>query len=373
MQARSSLFIATFFLVLCTLGAGLAIFNFVVDPLQYYRVATLYRPVFWGGMQRFQNAGVARNYTNDIIVVGSSVTENFLTSFIEKEWGRKATRLSISGSTGHEQFLVLRLALRTGRITDVFWGLDAGAFYGSPTRVRDDQGGAFPHYLYRTNSVPNFEYLLSLGTTRLSLLALKGYGITDLDHYHTWFDKFEFSERATLESWRTLSHGDCEAFQQKFDPDTFVPNGAFYDTMEKSIDENLLSLIAQYPNVTFHLFFPPMARIAYIPARTQMLTALLPLRDAIARKTAGLSNVELFDFQSVDALTDDMSRYKDPIHFDLATSEYIIRAIHRGLHRVSAADLSSAREHLISKANEYDLCSKGRFPNISLNGLSARE
>ena len=45
--------------------AGMTAFNYVVDPFQYYRVATLYRPILWGGMQRYQNAGLARNFAED--------------------------------------------------------------------------------------------------------------------------------------------------------------------------------------------------------------------------------------------------------------------------------------------------------------------
>lgn len=197
---QSRRFLAAFLVVLGLAAAAMATFNYVVDPFQYYRVARLYKPVLWGGMQRYQNAGLAHNFAEDTVVVGSSVTENFLPRDIRALWGKPATKLSISGSTAHEQFLVLRAALRTGRVRNVFWGLDTGAFYAAPAAVRDDQA-PFPWHMYRGGWAPNIEYLLALGTSRLSVAALKGYGETDFDAYHAWYDKFEFGPAVTVKAW----------------------------------------------------------------------------------------------------------------------------------------------------------------------------
>src|SRR4051794_17995598 len=121
-------------------------FNFVVDPLQFHHRAWVTPPVFFYGMQRHEVPGLARNYTQDIAVVGTSVTENFLPSHVMASWGRPAVKLSMSGSTGHEQFLAARLAIGAGA-REILWGVDVDAFYGRTDRVRNDV--VFPHYLYR--------------------------------------------------------------------------------------------------------------------------------------------------------------------------------------------------------------------------------
>jgi hypothetical protein len=281
---------------------------------------------------------------------------------VERRWGQKAVRLSISGSTPHEQFLVLRLALMTGRVNHVLWGVDYGGFYLPPLAVRDDQGGNFPHYLYRTVPLPNLEYLLSLGTTRLSLLALNGYGITDLDGYHVWYDKFEFSERAVLQSWRDMYHGTCADFAEKYEPATATPSTAALETMRTSVAANILSLAHGYPEVKFHLFLPPMARVAYIPARNRTLPLLLPFREEIVQRTTELNNTDVFDFQSVPELADDLTIYKDPIHFDLATSQTIIRAIWGGENLLDSGNLRAKNAMLIEATNSYDLCRDAHSP-----------
>ena len=94
--------------MLCGVALVAAI-NFIVDPLQYYRRASWYPPHF-SDNQRFQNPGLIRNYDYDTIVLGTSHSENFLASDIARILGRRALKLSISGSSIHEQSLTLRLA-----------------------------------------------------------------------------------------------------------------------------------------------------------------------------------------------------------------------------------------------------------------------
>lgn len=336
------------------LFSGISAFNFIVDPFQYYRVASIYRPILWGGMQRFQNAGLARNFAEDVVVVGSSVTENFLPSDIQKRWGKKATKLSISGSTSHEQFLVLRLALQTGQVKNVLWGLDTGAFYFPPNGVRDDQA-PFPWHMYRVNALPNVEYLFGLGTLRLSVAALLGYGETNFDRYHAWFDQFEYGNRAVLKTW----NGSCAEFEKKF-VDLPPLSKPIRSRLDASVESNLLSLISAHPEVTFHLFLPPVATLIHVPAANRFLPVHLPFRDKIAETVLKHPNVRLHDFQTVDHIVDDLANFKDPLHFDLPTTHYIIDAVRDGRHLITSRDdMAEKNRHLIEMANRYDLCKSG--------------
>lgn len=340
-------------------ATAIATFNYIVDPFQYHRVAKLYRPILWGGMQRYQNAGLARNFAEDTVVVGSSVTENFLPSDILRIWGHAATKLSISGSTAHEQFLVLRAALQSGRVKNVFWGLDTGAFYFAPTAVRDDQA-PFPWHMYRDSPLPNLEYLLALGTTRLSIAALKGYGETNFDAYHAWHDKFEFGPIVTIKAWG----GTCASFKEKYLEGRYPPSAELARRRDQSIQQNLVELIRAYPNVTFHLFLPPLATLIYIPASSRLLPIHLPFRTKLAEAVVELPNARLFDFQADAIISNDLGRFKDPLHFDIATTRQIISAIHKSTHRVhSIKEMEENNRSIVEIANGYNLCSNDVIPN----------
>lgn len=125
--------------------------------------------------------------------------------------------------------------------------------------------------------------------------------------------------------------------------------------------ENLVDLIRAYPNVKFQLFLPPLATLIYIPAATRFLPAHLPFRKKLAEDLLGFPNVALFDFQADRSISDDLARFKDPLHIDLATTREIITAIRDGQHRVrSVADMVANNRTLIDFANAHDLCAGGK-------------
>src|SRR5207244_2667821 len=117
---------------------------YAVDPMQFFRRAA-YAPVF-STNERYQLPGLAKNYDYDTVIAGTSMSQNFYPSYANKVLGARVLKVAISGSSAHEQFLILNVAVRTGKVKRVIWGLDEWAFSGAPDRVRDDLG-MFPHYL----------------------------------------------------------------------------------------------------------------------------------------------------------------------------------------------------------------------------------
>ena len=356
MTGRCTLFLAGFFGAALALLGSVAAVNYVVDPFHYYRGLNPINRVFFPGFERYQNVGLARSFRYDTVILGSSVTENFLPSDVERVWGGRAMKLSISGSTAHEQYLILRQAIRTGQVRRVLWGLDADAFYGGVQRVRDDQA-PFPYFMYRDPPIFNVEYPLSLWTLNLSLRVLKGWGERDLDALDTWYKRFRYGAAVVLKDWS----GNCAQFAQKYRTgETGLPRSEIGE-MHESVRRNLLSLVRANPQIAFDLFFPPMSLLIYVPAASGLLNYSLPLRLFLAREAATAENVRLFDFQTVPALTDDLGRYKDMLHFDLATSRILIAAMHDGTWQVTPQRLAANNVRLIDEVNGYDLC-RGNGP-----------
>ena len=56
------------------LAAVVGVFNFVVDPLQFYRQASFYPPQY-SSNQRYQNPALARTQDFDTVVLGTSHME----------------------------------------------------------------------------------------------------------------------------------------------------------------------------------------------------------------------------------------------------------------------------------------------------------
>lgn len=49
----------------------------IIDPFEVYHKATAFIPPITNGTQLYSNAGIAKNYAYDSVVIGSSMTENF--------------------------------------------------------------------------------------------------------------------------------------------------------------------------------------------------------------------------------------------------------------------------------------------------------
>ena len=48
----------------------------VIDPFQIYHKATAFIPPIDNGHQIYANAGIAKSYDYDSVIIGSSMTEN---------------------------------------------------------------------------------------------------------------------------------------------------------------------------------------------------------------------------------------------------------------------------------------------------------
>ncbi len=344
--------------VTVVLISSVYLFNFTIDPLQFYRVPSIRPPRFYGSYERYVNVALARTQTYDIAIVGSSLAENFLPSHAARYLNAHPMKLAISGSTPHEQRLIVDQALATGQLRRVLWVLEYGGFVSSPDTVRDDQS-PFPYYMYRRPAFLNLEYPLSLDTFRLSLASqFGGNGEPDLDKLDVWYDQFAFGPSVVLKQWI----GSCQSFQQRdrFGGPPLLP--ALLDNMRRSLDINLTSVVRENPRVTFMFVLPPISTLAYIPANSGYLNASVTFRRMLVERLGDLPNVRLFDFAEIRSITDDLSNYKDLIHYTLAINDFMLEAIGHDQYRLSRENLEARVAALTTQVNEFDLCRDGELP-----------
>ena len=218
---------------------------YAIDPLQFFRRAA-YAPAF-STNERYQIPGLARNYDYDTVIAGTSMAQNFYLGYADKVLGARTLKIAISGSSAHEQFLVLNVAIRTGKVKRVIWGLDQWVFRGPPGRVRDDLG-VFPYYLYETNPLGYFWYLFNASNLSDSIEVLTNrarvFGPSAKSVPDDWntFDKFYHFNRVN-------------AVKDYFDPvnfkglgDSAMLEATDLGVMSRSLEENTISLIRGHTN-----------------------------------------------------------------------------------------------------------------------------
>ena len=131
-------FLKSFVLTFIGVGGSLSLFNYVVDPLQYYRKA-VYAPIYITE-HRHQIPALARTQEYDSVIIGSSYTLGFRPSQIQETLGFRTLKLSMSAASPYEQLLVLKIALKTNKVKNVIWCLDVFTFsyFSSGDQLRSD-------------------------------------------------------------------------------------------------------------------------------------------------------------------------------------------------------------------------------------------
>jgi len=299
----------------------LVLLNYAVDPLQFYRKA--WYPASFSTQQRYQNPGLAKHYDYDTIIVGTSMTENFLPGYVNEKLGGKTLKLSMSGATSKEQYLIAKMAIETGRVKRVIWGIDYFALRGAPDRVRDEYG-PFPHHFYDQNPFNDIKYLLNLDTTLDTLDALQAAtGLKprenpSLERLNTW-THYTFSKKAVLAEWNKVRSGSA-----------VVPDEYEWDNIRQNLNQNVISLIQSHPEIQFLLYYPPYSilqhRFFYEKSPALFENELMTKR-YLFEQVGDLRHVKLYDFQQEQSITFNLDNYKDLAHHSAAINETIIDSI----------------------------------------------
>ncbi len=310
------------------LGA-LALLNWAVDPLQFYRKAA-YAPEF-SRQQRYQNPGLARNYPYDSVIIGSSLAESLAPSHVEAVLGGQVVNLSFKGASAWEMSRILQVALRTGRVRRVIWCMDLFAFRGAPRRTASEEG-EFPDYLYDTNPFNEVHYLLNFDVLKSSwkivraALARRPRAVLDLDQLQNSYSApAAYSREAVLQQWEREKAARARG-RRRFGRDSFAP-----EALQASFELNAESLIRAHPEVRFEVYFPPLSVIAQKVAEQEgVLAASEAFKAHIQERLAEYPQVRVFDFQTWIDVTENLDHYRDILHYSREVDDRILHAIAAG-------------------------------------------
>jgi len=346
--------------LLAALAPTLAIGGFVywMDPYQNFRASEKRL-----SNMRYMAPGLARHQDYDTVVIGDSMSQNFMISQIEKTLGGRAINLSISGSTHYTLGNLARVAIRSGHAKHIIWSTSFSAAAGEVTRTR--MGDDFPHYLYDDNPFNDVRYLFSEGIFRRSRAFARdpNYGkINHPDLFNTWLmgkDNQPGRDKvlASFKNHTTkLSQGNKAAAADS-QAATALPADDI-GTLIANFDANVLSVAKDYPEIHFTFFVPPHTVLMYAdmyqnrPA--QFRTIMLYLTHVFEQLTP-LPNVTLHYFDTIPAITHNLDNYKDLTHFSVQVSNTLLTAFKQGHGVITPNTYSQALERFARMVSRYDL------------------
>lgn len=309
--------------VLAIAGAALVALagtNYAVDPFNRIRPNTT--GIYLKAQEREMNPGIARSLRYDTVIAGSSLMENLDPAYVRQLSGWKAVNLAVEGSTGYEQRRNVEVALRTGQVKRVIWGMDWGSFSHLPQEA--SPGPGVPDFLYREDSVADYAgYVFNLSVLRASFKKMAGIGVVrenELGRVHNWSDAYHYGCQAIAVSQARFRRIGAFAF-------THHMSGVY----ARNLDANFFALVDAYPDVTFYALIPPYSAQWLHDVRQYNPRAFadyIGFRHSLA--AARRPNLRVYDFMSDRELITAGKNYRDLAHYDESVNQLMFRRMLMG-------------------------------------------
>ncbi|AIQ19433.1 hypothetical protein H70357_23970 [Paenibacillus sp. FSL H7-0357] len=320
LHARSKKMMTLFLLFLFSFAALAALLTIFLDPLQFYHKSSWYTPVF-SQEERYQNPGLAKNYDYNNIIIGTSMTENFLPSQVDKTLGGTTMKLSMEGSTVDEHYKIAKLALGTGKVKQVLWGLDYFSLKLETTKAAKE----FPDYLYDGKLWTDYKYWFNSSVyTQLFWPSLKstltGEPGKKLEYLNNWNGVVKFGQQYVTKAYLKASGNELY----------FGLNEENTDQLQAHFNTYILPLLKEYPDVQFYFYYPPysvMRQVAWNSDNPIRFGNQLVMRKWMYEQFRQFDNVSLYDFQAESKWTFNLDLYKDLSHHSEEVNSWIAEAI----------------------------------------------
>ena len=301
-----------------------AVIQIAVDPLFQY-----HKP--WFGMEpvitdeRYQNAGIARNFDFDNVIIGNSLSENFKPSDVSNAFGGETVKLTASGSHALDWTYVLTvLKRRESPPKNVMFNLDPYIFHASDTELKHE----LPSYLYDNNYFNDVNYLFNFSVfdefTVSMITRNRKDSIPDYDSFMVAND-FEFSKDFVLAHYTR--------------PELNANESSAVEMPSMEVTENLnllLPYLETMEDTQFVFFFSPFSMLYWdMKTREKTVEQLKAEYLTACSILTKYNNVTLYLWTDDEMLgvMSDLNNYVDEAHYSPEVCEMMTDRIgkHEGI------------------------------------------
>ena len=346
----------------------LACVTAIIDPFCHYHKP--FEGIVISTVQSYLNPGFVKHFEYDSLITGSSMTENFKTSYFKEVLGINAIKVPYSGGTANIMNIIINKALKSNpNLKTIYLGLDM------PMLKKDPEKTIYPlpYYLYDSNPLSDVFYLLNKDILFKTNTYFKdGFnffsairsGISNsyefsFDDYSSWHNFYSFSQYTTMTSYLSEKRAD-------------IPNLQPEDIIKLSHDNlrvSILPLIESYPDTDFTIFYPPYSILYWDLNSVENELAIL---EYSIKTLLSYDNVKLFLFQSNPDIVTNLYNYKDYSHYNVDINNYMVDCFKNGLHQITKenyeAELAKMKD-LVEKF-DYGILFGESNPFITENDIS---
>lgn len=326
---------------------AVAAFNFVVDPLQFYRKAR-YRP-FYSLEQRYQTPGLIRTHSFRSVVVGNSQANAFLVSDLKAmEQFPEPMNLALDGSTPLEQYQVADLALWTGKVQTVLWVLSDFAFmWEGPVDATRELDG-FSAALYGKGVFAGLPYLFNKNTLSSSLTVFFTL-FWDVPNYEDYQPERLNEKHIVKRLAKNLAATRPPAC---FPSAGEVPDRVASQVVKDRLNLYVERLVAAHPDKLFYFLVPPIPMASYsyyLACDREAFANKLGIDEYFAERLTRYPNARFFDFRTFPRLARDEG-FVDFRHFSPEAAAEMLALIAKDEGRPVPETVALQRDRVLALA-----------------------
>ncbi len=311
----------------------------LIDPFQVYRQATAFVPPIENGTQNYANAGIAKSYDYDSVIIGSSMTENFRPSQLDALLGGRFVKLPINAGSPFNNKQMMDLAFGSHAIQTVLYGVDIESFTYFYTTPKCEM----PDYLYDDSLLNDTQYWFNRSVLfKYIPQCLRTWGQHDdqRDSMYMWGDLYPYGKEAALQG---TAFSTREVAQTPLEDKPTLSQQTLLN-----VEHNILPYVEGHPDTEFLFFFPPYSLIRwYRFYDTGMLNHHQMQKEAIIERLLSYDNVRIYDFQAETAWITDLNHYIDDGHYGPWINDAMIEAISRDQYRITSVEQAQQNDAVI--------------------------
>ena len=343
-------------IVICFLAVTVAAFLAVaalvvyVDPFFHY-----HRPLegfpYLVDNQLSQNPGMAENMDYDSVILGSSMTVNFQTTWFKELMGLNTIKLSYSGAFPKDQSNIMNIIFNQANedkaVKKVFLGVDVITYTGGVDEVKYP----IPEYLYDKKLLNDVQYVLNKDVLLNYILRpMADPEPTDLSNvYASWWTEEYYSEE-----WVLHNYESPQQVEEALDPRDFV------QAAEKNLTVNICPYIESNPETEFVVFFPPYSILFWNDVQKENhLDATLETYRYISNRLNEYENVTVYFFPDQEEIICDLNNYADYSHYHPRYNRFMTECFADGTCLAAKEEqdgetIDQYLEHMREIATEFD-------------------
>lgn len=291
----------------------------------------------------YYNAGIAKNFSYDTIITGSSMSRSFLTSYVDEQFECSSVKLSMAEARGKDFSILLPLVMKNTNLKRVILGLDTFAFnvdkdfsaYEKPMHLYDDN--PFNDVLY----LGNMDGLLK--TFDVLQFTANGGNTTNMDDYQNYAVFNTFSAEKVLEIYENSSPVN------KNESSDF---GMLEKIVVENLSQNLLPIVENNPDIHFIFYFPPYSIVKW--GLMEKPGDEIQCMKIIIEQLIDYPNASLYFYQGEQNVITDLEHYMDTIHFDSVVANRIVDYMADESNKLTSENYEAILSEFSMFVRDYD-------------------